>query len=251
LFMDIDDFKLVNDSYGHVLGDNLLVQVAQRVRGMLRASDTAARLGGDEFAILLEGATDLDEACRVAQRVLDLSTRASPRRDAPVDNVSVGVAVSDGSHIGGGCATSTSRCTPRRRIRSPRAGAGDAGGGYEARVGTNSVARSSAVSSSSLPADHRDQDAAHRGHRSAGAGPTHARGPKPGLVHPGRRGDGAHPHRRLVLDRRAASFEGGPLPDAPLACRSTSPRQTGDPPGREGQCRLASGTTRPPHARDH
>jgi diguanylate cyclase (GGDEF)-like protein/PAS domain S-box-containing protein len=100
LFMDIDDFKLVNDSYGHVLGDNLLVQVAQRLRGVLRASDTAARLGGDEFAILLEGETDLDEACQVAQRVLRLydgsftldTTRLSV-------TVSIGVAVSDGSHV--------------------------------------------------------------------------------------------------------------------------------------------------------
>ena len=99
LFMDIDDFKLVNDSYGHVLGDNLLVQVAQRVRGMLRASDTAARLGGDEFAILLEGATDLDEACRVAQRVLDLFGEDFALDSTHLSiSVSVGVAVSDGSH---------------------------------------------------------------------------------------------------------------------------------------------------------
>ena len=99
LFMDIDDFKLVNDSYGHVLGDNLLVQVAQRVRGMLRASDTAARLGGDEFAILLEGATDLDEACRVAQRVLDLFDEGFSLDSTHLSiSVSVGVAVSDGSH---------------------------------------------------------------------------------------------------------------------------------------------------------
>jgi diguanylate cyclase (GGDEF)-like protein/PAS domain S-box-containing protein len=99
LFMDIDDFKLVNDSYGHVLGDNLLVQVAQRVRGMLRASDTAARLGGDEFAILLEGATDLDEACRVAQRVLDLFDEGFSLDSTHLSiSVSVGVAVSNGSH---------------------------------------------------------------------------------------------------------------------------------------------------------
>ena len=99
LFMDIDDFKLVNDSYGHVLGDNLLVQVAERLRSMLRANDTAARLGGDEFAILLEGATDLDEACRVAQRMLDLFDESFSLDSTHLSiTVSVGVAVSDGSH---------------------------------------------------------------------------------------------------------------------------------------------------------
>ncbi|HJW75044.1 MAG TPA: EAL domain-containing protein, partial [Thermoleophilia bacterium] len=100
LFMDIDDFKLVNDSYGHVLGDNLLVQVAERLRGILRASDTAARLGGDEFAILLEGETDLDEACRVAQRVLDLYDKSFALDTTRLSvSVSIGVAVSDGSHM--------------------------------------------------------------------------------------------------------------------------------------------------------
>lgn len=100
LFMDIDDFKLVNDSYGHVLGDNLLVQVAERLRGILRASDTAARLGGDEFAILLEGEIDIDEACRVAQRVLDLYDKSFNLDTTRLSvTVSIGVAVSDGSHV--------------------------------------------------------------------------------------------------------------------------------------------------------
>jgi diguanylate cyclase (GGDEF)-like protein/PAS domain S-box-containing protein len=99
LFMDIDDFKLVNDSYGHVLGDNLLVQVADRLRGMLRMSDTAARLGGDEFAVLLEGATDLDEACQVGQRLLDLFEEGFQLDATHLSiTVSVGIAVSDGSH---------------------------------------------------------------------------------------------------------------------------------------------------------
>jgi diguanylate cyclase (GGDEF)-like protein/PAS domain S-box-containing protein len=99
LFMDIDDFKLVNDSYGHVQGDSLLVQVADRLTGILRAGDTAARLGGDEFAILLEGVKDADEACIAARRVLELfgedfwldATHLSV-------SVSIGVALSDGSH---------------------------------------------------------------------------------------------------------------------------------------------------------
>jgi diguanylate cyclase (GGDEF)-like protein/PAS domain S-box-containing protein len=99
LFLDIDDFKLVNDSYGHVMGDHLLVQVAERIDGILRAGDTAARLGGDEFAILLEGATDLHKACQVAERALGLFEDKFPIEAADLAvSASVGVAISNGSH---------------------------------------------------------------------------------------------------------------------------------------------------------
>lgn len=99
LFMDIDDFKLVNDSYGHVVGDTLLVQVADRLGSILRAGDTAARLGGDEFAILLEGVGHPDEACEVAQRVLGLFAEDFWLDGAHLSvSVSIGIAHSDGSH---------------------------------------------------------------------------------------------------------------------------------------------------------
>jgi diguanylate cyclase (GGDEF)-like protein len=71
LFLDLDDFKTVNESLGHVGGDQLLAAVGERIRTCLRASDTAARLGGDEFAILLEDLRDESEATHVAQRVID------------------------------------------------------------------------------------------------------------------------------------------------------------------------------------
>jgi diguanylate cyclase (GGDEF)-like protein len=70
LFVDLDNFKLVNDSLGHEAGDRLLVAMAERLRRCLRPGDTAARLGGDEFTILLEG-VDMRDATRVAERVAE------------------------------------------------------------------------------------------------------------------------------------------------------------------------------------
>jgi diguanylate cyclase (GGDEF)-like protein/PAS domain S-box-containing protein len=70
LFMDLDDFKTINDSLGHAAGDLVLAEVGERVKRCVRTGDTAARLGGDEFAILLETATDGAEAAEVAARIL-------------------------------------------------------------------------------------------------------------------------------------------------------------------------------------
>lgn len=69
LLMDLDRFKFINDTLGHQAGDQVLRQLAQRLAGLVRKSDTTARLGGDEFALLLTG-TDIAEAIQVAQKIL-------------------------------------------------------------------------------------------------------------------------------------------------------------------------------------
>jgi diguanylate cyclase (GGDEF)-like protein/PAS domain S-box-containing protein len=69
MLIDLDDFKLVNDTRGHGVGDALLVQVADRLLSTVRSEDTCARLGGDEFAVLLEGLTSDDEAVELAERI--------------------------------------------------------------------------------------------------------------------------------------------------------------------------------------
>jgi GGDEF domain-containing protein len=86
LYLDIDDFKGVNDSLGHGSGDRVLVELAGRIRAAVRAEDTVARLGGDEFVVLLAQVTGTGDAARVAATVLDavrppFRVDGSPRRD--------------------------------------------------------------------------------------------------------------------------------------------------------------------------
>ncbi len=70
LFIDLDRFKVINDSVGHLIGDDLLFQVGGRIRACLKTRDVVARLGGDEFAVLLEGIVDTHKASLIAERII-------------------------------------------------------------------------------------------------------------------------------------------------------------------------------------
>jgi diguanylate cyclase (GGDEF)-like protein len=95
LLIDLDNFKAINDSMGHLAGDELLRSVADRLRSCLRAADTAARLGGDEFAVLLEG-TDERTVMHVAQRIREsLSEPIVLQGREVLASGSVGVAFTD------------------------------------------------------------------------------------------------------------------------------------------------------------
>jgi len=91
LFLDLDDFKKVNDSLGHAAGDELLVASASRLATCVRPGDTIARLGGDEFAILLEQIQGIDDAVQIADRITN-----SMRNSFRVQNRDVFVGVSIG-----------------------------------------------------------------------------------------------------------------------------------------------------------
>jgi len=93
LMLDLDDFKTVNDSFGHAAGDALLVQVARRLQGVLRDDDTLARLGGDEFAILLGDLQHTDDALTVAEKLIATMAEVFDLKKQQVySNASIGLA---------------------------------------------------------------------------------------------------------------------------------------------------------------
>lgn len=96
LFMDLDRFKVLNDSLGHIVGDQLLVAIARRLESCLRSVDTIARLGGDEFTVLLEGIHDADDACHLAERIHQaLQAPFSLSGQEVFTSASIGIAMSE------------------------------------------------------------------------------------------------------------------------------------------------------------
>jgi diguanylate cyclase (GGDEF)-like protein/PAS domain S-box-containing protein len=95
LFLDLDRFKIVNDSLGHVHGDALLRDVAQRLKRSVRPQDTLARIGGDEFAILIENTSGLTTAVEIAERVLEaMRTPIQLSHQSVFPSVSIGISQS-------------------------------------------------------------------------------------------------------------------------------------------------------------
>ncbi|HEY6779616.1 MAG TPA: EAL domain-containing protein [Thermoleophilaceae bacterium] len=97
IFLDLDDFKTINDSLGHAAGDEVLVAVAKRLAATIRASDTAARFGGDEFALLLEDVESVQEAADTAERIMEAVTQPLSLAGKELTvHCSIGISVLDG-----------------------------------------------------------------------------------------------------------------------------------------------------------
>jgi diguanylate cyclase (GGDEF)-like protein len=94
LFIDLDRFKVINDSVGHLIGDDLLFQVGGRIRACLKTRDVVARLGGDEFAVLLEGIADNAKAMLIAERIIsELQTPFRLGNKEIFTSASIGIAL--------------------------------------------------------------------------------------------------------------------------------------------------------------
>jgi diguanylate cyclase (GGDEF)-like protein/PAS domain S-box-containing protein len=96
LFIDVDDFKAVNDTLGHAAGDTLLKAMTERIRGAIRVDDSIARMGGDEFLVTLEAVHDLGDAVAVAEKLRQACAEPVPTPQGVTSTtVSIGVTLAD------------------------------------------------------------------------------------------------------------------------------------------------------------
>ncbi len=103
LFLDVDRFKIVNDSLGHLIGDQMLIMISQRLKKTVRASDTVSRFGGDEFAVLVDGLKDTSYASDLAERIQsEMRTPFSLYGHEIFGTVSIGIVLSDLGKYGRG-----------------------------------------------------------------------------------------------------------------------------------------------------
>ncbi len=148
LMIDLDDFKLVNDTLGHLFGDDVLRWVAQQIRSALRGSDVAARYGGDEFAVLLPD-TPADGAREVGERIVD-ALRDNPYRAEGRGPVAVGASVGTASFPADGQAAQALIAGADAALYRVKSGGGS---GVEGRVRRRLAGPAAAPAGSAAPGD--------------------------------------------------------------------------------------------------
>jgi diguanylate cyclase (GGDEF)-like protein/PAS domain S-box-containing protein len=238
LFMDLDDFKTINDSLGHAAGDRMLAEVGERVKNSLRQADTAARLGGDEFAVLLEDGGDGVDAAEVAARILaSLEGPFHLEGKEVFARASIGIATADAQTGGPEGAEELLRNADVAMYMAKEAGKGryqvfepamhDTGAATPGAEGRPAARGRQRRVRPALPTGDRARDRAGRG--SGGARPlaaSHARhDPAPGL-HPTGRGDRDDRLARPVGAARgvlAGPTAAGAIRDGPAAADGGQP----------------------------
>jgi diguanylate cyclase (GGDEF)-like protein len=132
LFIDLDDFKDVNDAFGHGAGDRLLTQAAGRLKRCVRSADTVSRIGGDEFVVVLESVEDAERVAEVVGRIMEsLGAPFTLGRDEASLSASIGVAFLDGVGVLDGVAEREAEELVRDADRAMYRAKGEGGARYE------------------------------------------------------------------------------------------------------------------------